>query len=116
MSKEIDDLLEINDHDSKPKIVNNSGNFAQHIYIHLGILFGLIGICYFLFESKYGSNDEIVIAIGFALLFLVFFVVLIVEIIYYQVKRKFQLRNAALISILIFILSFLIFLFSEGLF
>ena len=112
MSNEIYDLLEINREENTSEAITKPENFAQHILIHLGILFGLIGLSYYLMKSKNGFNDEILIAFIFAiLLFLVFFVVLIVETIYYQVKKKFELRNAALFSILIFIASMVIILF-----
>lgn len=115
MSNEIYDLLEINREENTSEAITKPENFTQHIFIHLGILFGLIGLCYYLTESGNGSNDRILIAFIFAILFLVFFVVLIVETIYYQVKKKFKLRNAALFSILIFIVSMVIILFSLGL-
>ena len=115
MSKEIYDLLEINSVENTSQVAIKPENFAQHIIIHLGILFGLIGLCYYLIEIDNSSNNEILIAFIFAILFLVFFVVLIVETIYYQVKKKFKLRNAALFSILLFIVSMTVILFSLGL-
>ena len=115
MSNDIYDLLEINREENTSEAVTKPENIAQPIFIHLGILFGLIGLCCYLMKSKNVSNDEILIAFIFAILFLVFFVVLIVETIYYQVEKKFELRNAALFSILIFIASMVIILFSLGL-
>ena len=115
MSNDIYDLLEINREENTSEEITKPENFVQHILIHLGISFGLIGLCYYLMESGNATNDEFLFAFIFAILFIVFFVVLIVETIYYQVKKKFKLRNAALFSILIFIVSMVIILFSLGL-
>jgi uncharacterized membrane protein YozB (DUF420 family) len=112
--EEIYDLLEINPQQDSAVTEVKQGNFVQHLFIHLGILFLLIGIPYYLIEIDDSSNDELAIAILFAFLFLVFFVVLIVETIYYQIKKKFQLRNSALFTILIFILSAIITLAKIG--
>ncbi|WP_310554418.1 hypothetical protein [Flavobacterium sp.] len=105
MSKEIDDLLEINSEQDTLETAIKPRNFIPYFSIHLGILVVLIGLPYYLIEISNGSNDELLIAIVFAVLFLVFLVVLIVETIYYQVTKKFQLRNSALVTILISILS-----------
>jgi uncharacterized membrane protein YbhN (UPF0104 family) len=112
--EEIYDLLEINAEQETPTTEVKQGNFVKHLIIHLGILFLLIGIPYYLIEIDDSSNDELAFAILFAFLFLVFFVVLIVEIIYYQIKKKFQLRNSALITILISILTAIIALAKIG--
>lgn len=115
MSKEIDDLLEINSDESTSQQEIKPENATKHIFIHLAILFGLIGLCYFLLETENGSNDQLLIAFVFAIVFLVFFVVLIVESIYYQIKKKFKLRNVTLFTILIFIITTALFLFTLGL-
>jgi uncharacterized membrane protein YagU involved in acid resistance len=114
MSKEIDDLLEINSEENLNYKNNKTQNFAQHFLIHLGILVGLIAISYTMIENNNSSNDVLLVGFIFAILFLVFFVVLVVEAIYYQIKNKFQLRNSALVLILLFFMTLVGIVFSLG--
>ena len=116
MSKEIDDLFEINLEENLNYTNTKIQNFSKHFLIHLCILLSLIVLSYTFIDTKDSPNDGILIDFIFLFLFLTFFVVLIVEVIYYQIKSKFQLRNSALFLIFLFFITIIGIIFYLGLF
>ena len=104
MNKEIDDLLDINSKQNSSDTAIKPINNIRYLFIRLGVLFVLFILTnYIFFDGGGGGIGEVVVFFGG--LYLIFLVVLIVELIYFQIKKKFQLRNFALITFLFFILS-----------
>lgn len=104
MNNEIDDLLEINASQNTSKVAIKQENINRYLLIHLLIMLVLSGLTYYtlIIESAATGYGEVILFGG---LFLVFLLVILIEIIYFQVTKKIQLRNYALITLLIFILS-----------
>jgi uncharacterized membrane protein len=103
--KEIDELLEINSEVHSNTKTQIEGSFIKHFIIHIGILIVTSALSLFFMKNNNSSNEDILYAIVLSFIFLIFLVVLIVETIYYQVSKKYQWRNSALLTIAILIIS-----------
>lgn len=110
MSKrEIYDLLEINDPEYEIISVGVSQNWVKHLFIRLLSVVIIVGGMLLLSEfGNYGSNDSLAILLGCVGIFIIWFLILIIEAIVLQVRKKHVLRNVNLILIFIslFIIAF----------
>lgn len=104
MSKEIDDLLEINQEGPIAENPNIENGFIKHFLIHLGIFVALIGTGVFL-ASQGSGYDSLGVAFIFGILLLLFLIVIIVEAIVYQVKKNIPCRNSCLLLLLIYLIT-----------
>jgi tellurite resistance protein TehA-like permease len=98
MNSEIEKSFKTNLSSSKKKpIIQNIG---KHLRVRVGIFIGLLSLWYLLInnlENDYYGGGSYLILLIFGLCFLIFFLVMIIEVFIFQKNKKIKLRNANLI-------------------
>ncbi len=109
MDKQIEKTFETN------LFLNNTKPFVEnvvkHVSIKMGLFITLLLLCYLLINNlegdTYGGGTYLIL-LFFGLCFLIFLVVMIVEIFFFQKQKKIKLRNANIIFITAIIVSTMI--------
>jgi uncharacterized membrane protein YkgB len=104
MSKEIDDLFEINTEQESNLSKSKEISFVKHFFIHFGVFIFLIALGSILAAQSNGYGSIGVVLI-FAILIIVLFLVIVVEAFVFQVKNNYLLRNSCLLLLLIYLIA-----------
>ena len=107
MSKEIDDLFEIDSEQESNALISKGSSFVKHFFIHFGTFLFLIALGAILAAESNGY-DSIGVVLIFGMLLLVLFTVILVEAIVFHVKKNYLLRNSSLLLLLIYLIGIII--------
>jgi hypothetical protein len=113
MSKEIDDLFEINTNLNVNNPIKKGISVIKHFFIHMGS-FLFINVLGLILATKVNGYEAIGVAMYLVGLLLLLFVVTLIEAIVFQVKKNYQLRNSSLLLLLIYIFGMTIILIKMG--
>lgn len=107
MSKDIDDLFEIDSEQESNAPISKGSSFVKHFFIHFGTFLFLIALGAILAAESNGY-DSIGVVLIFGMLLLVLFLVILMEAIVFHVKKNYQLRNSSLLLLLIYLTGIII--------